>query len=109
MLGIDQNKIISKAKRIGGGFGGKESRSSTIVLPIALAAKKFNRPVRCMLARNEDIMITGGRNPFYCRYRTGFDDFGRILGMDVDLYCNGGYSADLSVCVSIGCGTINNW
>ncbi|KAJ8968545.1 hypothetical protein NQ317_002627 [Molorchus minor] len=65
VLGIQQNKIVAKVKRIGGGFGGKESKASMLALPLIIAANKLNRPVRCMLDRDEDIIMTGARHPFF--------------------------------------------
>ncbi|VEN52953.1 unnamed protein product, partial [Callosobruchus maculatus] len=97
VLDIPQNRVSTKVKRIGGGFGGKESRAAAVVLPIVIAAKKFNRPMRCMLDRDEDILVSGGRNPFFYKYKVGFDHRGKILGCKADLYANCGYSADLSM------------
>ncbi|XP_060529120.1 xanthine dehydrogenase isoform X2 [Cylas formicarius] len=95
-LETQQNKIICKVKRIGGGFGGKESKAAMVAIPVAIAAKKFRRPIRCMLDRDEDMLMTGGRHPFLMKYKAAFDDTGKILGCDVHLYLNGGYSTDLS-------------
>lgn len=101
VLGIQQNKIYTKVKRIGGGFGGKESRGNMVILPLAVAAKKYNRPMRCIFDRDEDIMSSGGRHPFYFKYKVGFDHAGKILGAKVEMYSNCGYSYDLSTSVSM--------
>lgn len=58
-LGIPINRVVCRAKRLGGGFGGKESRGALVALPVAFAAYKLNKPVRLMLDRDEDMMITG--------------------------------------------------
>lgn len=87
-------------KRLGGGFGGKESRGSLVALPAAIAAYKLNRPVRCMLDRDEDMLISGTRHPFYMKYKTAFDNDGKILGCEIWIYNNAGYSFDLSTAVS---------
>lgn len=100
MLGIQQNKVFTRVKRIGGGFGGKESRGASLALPLVVAAKKLNRPLRVMLDRDEDILVSGGRHPFYFKYKVAFDDNGKILGVDVEIYSNCGYSVDLSYAVS---------
>ncbi|CAG9858905.1 unnamed protein product [Phyllotreta striolata] len=97
VLNIPQSKVITKVKRIGGGFGGKESRGSMVALPVAVAAKKFNRPIRCILDRDEDMVMSGSRHPFYFKYKVAFDDDGKLLACDADLYSNCGYSYDLSV------------
>lgn len=81
---------------MGGGFGGKESKAANLALAAAFAASKLGRPVRCMLDRDEDIVMTGGRHPFYFKYKTAFDDNGKILGCEVYIYSNAGYSMDLS-------------
>ncbi|KAF2885328.1 hypothetical protein ILUMI_20860 [Ignelater luminosus] len=95
-LNIPQNRVITKVKRVGGGFGGKEHRSAMVAIPAALAATRLKRPIRCMLDRDEDILMTGGRHPLYLKYKTAFDDDGRILGCEIYLYNNSGYANDLS-------------
>ena len=99
MLGVPLNRIVVRVKRMGGGFGGKESRFSLVALPCALAAHKLERPVRCMLDRDEDMTITGGRHPFYAKYRVGCTEEGRLHACTVQIYNNGGCSADLSIAV----------
>lgn len=100
MLGVDWNKVTCKTKRMGGGFGGKESKANAIALPAALAASRLGRPVRIMLDRDEDMLITGTRHPFYMRYKLAHSPEGRILAADVHIYNNAGYSKDLSTSVS---------
>ncbi|KAL1490731.1 hypothetical protein ABEB36_013379 [Hypothenemus hampei] len=95
-LHLHQNQIKCKVKRIGGGFGGKESKAVMIAIPSICAAQKFNRPIRCVLDRDEDMVMTGGRHPCLAKYKVAFDEKGKILGCDVDIYLNGGYSLDLS-------------
>jgi len=61
---------------------------------------RTGKSVRCMLDRHEDMLITGGRNPFLCHYRVGFNEHGQIQALDVSVYNNGGSSRDLSAGVS---------
>ncbi|XP_057599157.1 xanthine dehydrogenase/oxidase isoform X3 [Hippopotamus amphibius kiboko] len=96
MLGVPVNRILVRVKRMGGGFGGKETRSTVITVPVALAAYKTGCPVRCMLDRDEDMLITGGRHPFLARYKVGFMKTGKIVALEVDHYSNAGNSQDLS-------------
>ncbi|KAF7288036.1 hypothetical protein GWI33_000090 [Rhynchophorus ferrugineus] len=96
VLGVHQNKINCIVKRLGGGFGGKETKAAVVGLPVAVAARKFQRPVRCILDRDEDMVMTGGRHPILMKYKVAFDKRGQILGCEADLYLNGGYSQDLS-------------
>ncbi|XP_015117328.1 xanthine dehydrogenase [Diachasma alloeum] len=98
-LGISINRVNVRVKRMGGGFGGKESRGMLVALPAALAAWHLQRPVRCMLDRDEDMMMTGTRHPFMHRYKVGFTKEGRIKGAKIDIFCNAGCSMDLSVSV----------
>eukprot|EP00079_Xenopus_tropicalis_P035814 XP_017949585.1 PREDICTED: xanthine dehydrogenase/oxidase [Xenopus tropicalis] len=95
-LGVSSNKIVVRVKRMGGGFGGKESRSTIVSTSIAVAAHKTGRPVRCMLDRDEDMLITGGRHPYLGRYKVGFMKNGKITALDVSYYANAGNSVDLS-------------
>nr|QEO19118.1 rosy [Limnogonus franciscanus] len=97
--GVQANKIVCKVKRLGGGFGGKESRSAVTAIPAAFAAHKLGRPVRVMLDRDEDMMITGQRHPFLGRYKVGFNKSGKIIACDISIYNNAGYSLDLSSAV----------
>ncbi|KAG7188931.1 hypothetical protein KM043_008532 [Ampulex compressa] len=99
VLGIQMNRVNLRVKRLGGGFGGKESRPSLLAIPAALAAHRLRKPVRCMLDRDEDMMISGTRHPFYYRYKVGFNGDGRIKVVEIHIYNNGGYSYDLSTSV----------
>ncbi|KAF5279183.1 hypothetical protein FQR65_LT03430 [Abscondita terminalis] len=99
VLEVPQHKIVTRVKRMGGAFGGKESKAVMIALPAALAAKKLNRPIRCMLDRDEDMAITGGRNPFHIKYKIAFDDDGKMIAVEIFIYCNSGNTADLTISV----------
>lgn len=96
VTGVAANKIVAKVKRLGGGFGGKETRSIQLAGIAAAAAKKCKRPVRCMLNRDEDIMTSGQRHPFLGRWKIGVNKDGKIQALDVDIFNNGGWSQDLS-------------
>nr|XP_021506880.1 xanthine dehydrogenase/oxidase isoform X2 [Meriones unguiculatus] len=96
MLGVPDNRIVVRVKRMGGGFGGKETRSTVLSTAVALAAYKTGRPVRCMLDRDEDILITGGRHPFLAKYKVGFMKTGKIVALEVAHFSNGGNTEDLS-------------
>ena len=99
-LGIPNHKVVAKVKRIGGGFGGKETRAATLAVPVAIAAYKLKKPIRAVLDRDEDIQISGYRHPCLTKYKIAFDDHGKILGAIFDIYCNAGYSMDISCSVS---------
>lgn len=101
VTGLPQSRVTAKVKRMGGGFGGKESRGMLVALPAALAALRLNRPVRIMLDRDEDMQITGTRHPFYCKYRASATKDGKITGCDIQIYNNAGYSFDLSTSVNM--------
>ncbi|KAK6983521.1 hypothetical protein BgiMline_018962, partial [Biomphalaria glabrata] len=99
VLGLSANRIAVKVKRLGGGFGGKETRTATCLLPAAVAAVKTNKPVRCVLDRDEDMCLTGTRHPAYIKYKIGFNKDGKIVAIDSHLYLNMGHSIDLSPAV----------
>ena len=106
LLNIPFNRVVCKTKRIGGGFGGKETRAAYTAYPVALAAYKLRRPVRMMLNRDEDMMVTGGRHPFLFKYKCAFTKDGAITGCDIQVYNNAGYSMDYSSYVmmkAVGC------
>lgn len=105
-----------KVKRIGGGFGGKQTAAFIVALPCAVAALKYTkmlesllflfksivtvlrlrRPVRCALERFDDMAMTGTRHPYLGKYKMAYTNEGKLTGYHVDLYSNGGHSEDLS-------------
>lgn len=97
-LGIPQSKVEFEIRRLGGGFGGKESTAVWVVAP-ALAAFLLKRPVKLVLSRNEDIATTGKRHAYQYDYKIGLDAEGNILAYEVDLYQHAGACADISVAV----------
>lgn len=96
VIGVPMNKIVVDMRRMGGGFGGKETQSASLACLCAVAALKTGRPTRMRLPRYEDMNMTGKRHPFYSRYTVGFDNSGIIQGIDMELAGNCGYSPDLS-------------
>jgi len=95
-LHVDINAVTVECRRMGGGFGGKETQSGHIAVWAALAARKFGCPVKLRLDRDDDFMVTGKRHPFEYDYTVGFDDSGLITGLQLNLLTNCGFSADLS-------------
>ncbi|TNF61621.1 MAG: xanthine dehydrogenase molybdopterin binding subunit, partial [Burkholderiales bacterium] len=95
-LGLPSHAVTVECRRMGGGFGGKETQAGHLAVWAALAAKKLGHPVKLRLDRDDDFMITGKRHPFAYRYRVGFDDSGRLCGLDLEMLVNCGFSADLS-------------
>jgi xanthine dehydrogenase/oxidase len=96
VTGVPANRVVVRVKRLGGGFGGKETRSMQLTGILAVGAKKANAPVRCMLNRDEDIMTSGQRHPFLGRWKVGVSKEGKLLALDADVFANGGWSQDLS-------------
>jgi len=96
VLGIDANQVLVEVRRMGGGFGGKESQSALFSALAAVAAARVGRPVKLRLDRDDDFMITGRRHPFEIDYEAGYDDDGRVLGVEISLIANAGFSTDLS-------------
>lgn len=99
VTGVAANKILSRVKRMGGGFGGKETRSIQLAGICATAANKLKRPVRCMLNRDEDIATSGQRHPFLARWKVAVNKDGKLQALDADVYNNGGWCQDLSAAV----------
>ncbi len=85
-----------ECRRMGGGFGGKESQSGLFACVAAVAADQLKRPVKLRVDRDDDFLITGRRHCFHYDYEAGFDDDGRILGTEITLVSRAGHSADLS-------------
>ncbi|KAJ2784356.1 hypothetical protein H4R18_001160 [Coemansia javaensis] len=97
MLGLPASRVVCHVKRMGGGFGGKESRPAAIAAFAALAAHHTGRAARLVLDRDEDMQLSGQRHPFYATWTVGVARDGRLLGLRMHLYSNGGFSRDLSI------------
>ncbi len=95
-LGIANHAVRVECRRMGGGFGGKETQAGHLAVWAAIAAHKLKCPIKLRLDRDEDFMITGKRHPFAYTYTVGFDDSGRITGLKLMMAVNCGFSADLS-------------
>ncbi|MFZ3154333.1 xanthine dehydrogenase molybdopterin binding subunit [Pseudomonas sp.] len=96
VLGVPMHKIVIDMRRMGGGFGGKETQAAGPACLCAVIAHLTGRPTKMRLPRVEDMQITGKRHPFYVEYDVGFDDNGLLHGIQIDLAGNCGYSPDLS-------------
>jgi xanthine dehydrogenase large subunit len=96
LLGCDFNQITTVTRRLGGGFGGKESNASWVAGAAAVAANHTGKPVKLRLPREIDMIATGKRHPFLYRYTVGFDNDGRVLALDAMLAADAGWSLDLT-------------
>ncbi|MBU1282305.1 MAG: xanthine dehydrogenase molybdopterin binding subunit [Gammaproteobacteria bacterium] len=96
VLGVPMHKIVIDMRRMGGGFGGKETQAAGPACLCAVIAHLTGRPTKMRLPRVEDMQITGKRHPFYVEYDVGFDDNGLLHGIEIELAGNCGYSPDLS-------------
>ncbi|MCK6395639.1 xanthine dehydrogenase molybdopterin binding subunit [Zoogloea sp.] len=95
-LGWRVHQVIAECRRMGGGFGGKESQSAQIACIAAVLAVRSGKAVKLRLDRDDDMRITGKRHDFRIEYEAGFDDSGRLLGLKLLLASRCGFSADLS-------------
>jgi xanthine dehydrogenase large subunit len=98
-LGLKSSDVVCIVKRMGGGFGGKESQAAPFAAYVALVASRLGRPARVVITKDDDMMITGKRNPFENLYEVGFDSEGKILALDAQLFSDGGAYADLSTSI----------
>jgi len=99
-LGLHSHDVTVHCRRMGGGFGGKESQAGLIAAAAAILARKTQRPVKLRLDRDADMIVTGKRHDFVSDYDVGFDERGRITALSVMLASRCGYSADLSGAVN---------
>lgn len=95
-LGLQQHQLVCVVKRMGGGFGGKESQSAHYAALAGLAALKTGKPARLCLSKDDDMIATGKRHPFQSDYKAAFDKDGRLQALEVDFYADGGAYLDLS-------------
>lgn len=99
-LGLHSNGVTVQCRRLGGGFGGKESQAALIAAAAAVLARKTGRPVKLRLDRDADMLVTGKRHDFVADYDVGFDSHGRVQALSLMLASRCGYSADLSGAVN---------
>ena len=95
-LGVDNHAVRVECRRMGGGFGGKETQAGHMAVWAAIAAHKLRCPVKLRLDRDDDFMVTGKRHPFWYEYTVGHDDDGLLQGLQLMMAANCGFSADLS-------------
>ncbi|WP_439110639.1 xanthine dehydrogenase molybdopterin binding subunit [Lentibacter sp.] len=96
VLGVAAHSVVVKVRRMGGGFGGKESQMNLFAAVAAMAAKKWNRPVKIRPDRDQDMTATGKRHDFVADYDVGFDADGRIEAVEGQWAARCGFAADLS-------------
>jgi len=95
-LQLKSHQVQVECRRMGGGFGGKESQSAVFACIAAVAAQRLNRPVKLRPDRDDDFLVTGRRHGFEYDWEVGFDDDGRVLGAEITMISNAGATADLS-------------
>ncbi|MCT7377752.1 xanthine dehydrogenase molybdopterin binding subunit [Chelativorans salis] len=95
-LGVPSHAVTVEVRRMGGGFGGKETQANLFAAIAAIAAKRTGRPVKIRPDRDDDMTATGKRHDFLIDYDIGFDEEGTILGVDLTYAARCGFSADLS-------------
>jgi xanthine dehydrogenase large subunit len=95
-LKLHAHDVQVECRRMGGGFGGKESQSAIFACVASVAAAKLKRPVKLRLDRDDDFLITGRRHCFWYEYEVGYDDAGHVLGAEITMVSRAGHSADLS-------------
>jgi xanthine dehydrogenase large subunit len=96
VLGVPKNQVVVEVRRIGGGFGGKETQGNHVACWAALLCKATGLPVKVRLHRDDDMMMTGKRHRFLSRYEVGFDGDGRLLAAKFELNSDAGAATDLS-------------
>ncbi|KAM7523403.1 hypothetical protein LguiA_013305 [Lonicera macranthoides] len=99
VLGLPMSKVVCKTKRIGGGFGGKETRSAFLAAVASVPSYQLNCPVKLTLDRDIDMMTTGQRHSFLGKYKVGFTNDGKVLALDLEIFNNAGNSLDLSLAI----------
>lgn len=99
VLGVSFNAVTVITRRMGGGFGGKETQAAQPAMYAAIVAHHTKRPARVVYVRDDDMVVTGKRHPYLSYWDVGFDDQGRILSLAIDYFSNGGSSTDLSLAV----------
>ncbi|UAL09444.1 xanthine dehydrogenase molybdopterin binding subunit [Caulobacter segnis] len=100
VLGKPDHCVTVEVRRMGGGFGGKETQASLFAAAAALVAVKTGRPAKARPDRDEDMVMTGKRHDFEAAYDVGFDDKGRLTGLSLELASRCGATTDLSMAIN---------
>ena len=100
VLGVADHAVTTEVRRMGGGFGGKETQAAIVACVAALLARRTGRPVKLRLDRDDDMILTGKRHDFLIDYDVGFDSGGRIAGVEFMLASRCGMSPDLSASIN---------
>jgi xanthine dehydrogenase large subunit len=95
-IGVHSHSVTVECRRMGGGFGGKESQSAMWAACASICAMHLKRPVKLRADRDDDMMVTGKRHCFHYEYEVGYDDNGRIMAAKVEMVSRAGFSTDLS-------------
>ena len=98
-LNLGFHQVVAVCKRMGGGFGGKETQAAIPAVMASLVAYHLKRPARMVFTKDDDMKTTGKRHPFLIRYKSAYTSEGRITGLEVKLFSNGGAYADLSTAI----------
>ena len=99
-IGLPMHAVRVETRRMGGGFGGKESQGNALAVACAVAARHTGRPCKMRYDRDDDMIITGKRHAFRISYRAGFDTEGRLKGVEFIHLSNCGWAQDLSLPVA---------
>jgi xanthine dehydrogenase large subunit len=99
-LGVPMNAVRVEIRRMGGGFGGKESQGNALAVSCAIAARATGQPCKMRYDRDDDMVITGKRHDFRISYEAGFDETGRIAGINFLQLARCGWAQDLSLPVA---------
>ncbi|MBS8227289.1 xanthine dehydrogenase molybdopterin binding subunit [Vannielia litorea] len=99
-LGVPMNAVRVEIRRMGGGFGGKESQGNALACACAVVARLTGRPAKMRYDRDDDMMITGKRHDFRIDYRAGVDAQGKLVAVEFDQLCRCGWAQDLSLPVA---------
>lgn len=99
-LGVPMNAVRVETRRMGGGFGGKESQGNSLAVASAVVAMRLNRPAKMRYDRDDDMIITGKRHDFRIKYKAGFDNTGRLQSVIFEQFAKCGWALDLSLPVA---------
>lgn len=100
LLNLSSADVTVEVRRLGGGFGGKETQATGFAAAAALVAAKTGRPAKFRVDRDDDMILTGKRHEFEVAYQVGFDAAGQILALSLHLASRCGASQDLSPAIN---------
>lgn len=90
VLDTSLNNVRITRTNMGGAFGGKDENISSMAARAAVLALKTDRPVKMVNDREESILESYKRHPYYLKYKVGATEEGELVAMEIEAVADSG-------------------